>query len=1017
MKPLRLVLQAFGPYAGRQELDFADLDGQDFFLIHGPTGSGKTSLLDAISYALYGETSGGLREARDMRSHFADAALETRVMFEFQLGGRTYRAERVPEQQVPRLKGGGTKKQPYTAHLWELVEGQPVPMATEKPTAVDTKVVELMGFKADQFRQVVLLPQGRFQEFLLAGSLERQGILQVLFQTARYARITEALANEAAVLRERVRDALSESSQLLAQAGVDSPVGLEERLAGLERDVEGLQAAQAAAQRALEQANAGLQDGHRRLAQTTERDAAAQALAELRARTPVVEAERTRLELARRADRVKPFLDRLREAQDALAKARTEQDRLAAEHRQRLEERTRAEAELAAAEAREARREELRRTIVRLRELEPQLRQLEAHREEMRAALRERAEVEAATERVLQKRAELETGLADLRTRLQEAQAEAAKAEQLEYQRLLDRKQRSLREEVDRVMAEARVADERHRTADLARQESQEALDVARQRLQLVQARWDSGQAALLASQLQPGEPCPVCGSGHHPRPASAVGNVPNEFELKEAQERARNLEITCTRNTELANRKALELEGLRTRFEALREALGDKAEEGLEAIAARELEHRHGLEAAQRAQAELPPLQERMAGQAEVQARMETELAELRERHAAAQQREAAARGAVRALETHLLEDLRVPGMLSMQLERATSDLAELERLLQEARSAQSAAALQAQEAAARLELHQALLDEAEAALRERTELLDQAMTEARFWDRMGFERACLSAEEQAALEQSLGLHAEQLAGAQDRHQRALGLAGDAPAPDVDALRQEVDTALERVNQAGEALGRNRSDLATLRRLEVAFARNAEARSALEHRHGIVGRLARIARGEEGAKVSFERFVQGAILDEVLASATQRLLLMSRRRYGLRRASGTGDLRRAAGLELEVTDTHTGRARAASTLSGGEGFQASLALALGLSDVVQRHAGGIRLDTVFVDEGFGSLDQEALDLALHTLDELKQGGRLVGIISHLEEIRQRVRARLEVVPGPGGSRARFRVE
>jgi len=137
----------------------------------------------------------------------------------------------------------------------------------------------------------------------------------------------------------------------------------------------------------------------------------------------------------------------------------------------------------------------------------------------------------------------------------------------------------------------------------------------------------------------------------------------------------------------------------------------------------------------------------------------------------------------------------------------------------------------------------------------------------------------------------------------------------------------------------------------------------------------------------------------------------------MSKQRYGLRRAAGTGDLRKASGLELEVTDTHTGRGRAASTFSGGEGFQASLALALGLSDVVQRHAGGVRLDTVFVDEGFGSLDQEHLDLALSTLEDLKQGGRLVGIISHLEEIKQRIPARLEVIPGPCGSRARFRFE
>ncbi len=171
------------------------------------------------------------------------------------------------------------------------------------------------------------------------------------------------------------------------------------------------------------------------------------------------------------------------------------------------------------------------------------------------------------------------------------------------------------------------------------------------------------------------------------------------------------------------------------------------------------------------------------------------------------------------------------------------------------------------------------------------------------------------------------------------------------------------------------------------------------------------------MARGEDGPRVSFERYVQGALLDEVLVSASERLRRMSKQRYALQRATGGGDLRRAGGLELEITDAHTGRARAVSSLSGGEGFQASLALALGLSDVVQRHAGGIRLDTVFIDEGFGSLDAEALDLALRTLEELNQGGRLVGLISHLDDVKARIPARLEVTPGPGGSHARFRVD
>ena len=207
MRPLRLTLQAFGPYPGLQELDFETLGGQDFFLITGPTGAGKTSILDGISYALYGETSGGQREARDMRSHFAQPGTETRVVFDFQLGARTFRVERKPEQPALKKDGKGFKKQPdpHAANLWELRKDKWVPMATEKPSAVDPAVVDLMGFRAGQFRQVVLLPQNRFQEFMLAGSSERQTILQVLFQTQRFARATEALCAAEKTVREAHR--------------------------------------------------------------------------------------------------------------------------------------------------------------------------------------------------------------------------------------------------------------------------------------------------------------------------------------------------------------------------------------------------------------------------------------------------------------------------------------------------------------------------------------------------------------------------------------------------------------------------------------------------------------------------------------------------------------------------------------------------------------------------------------------------------------------------------------------
>ena len=225
MKPLLLTLEAFGPYAGRQELDFADLRGQDFFLIHGPTGAGKTSILDGISYALYGVTSGGLREATRPAQPLRDArnahprGLRLRP-------GRPHlpRGAARPSSRCPRPQQSGKvearfKKQAHAARLWELKGGEALPLTADKPSAVDAKVAQLMGFKASQFRQVVLLPQGRFQEFMLSGSAERQAILQTLFQTGRYARITETLAEDERMLKEAARATLIGIRQLLSQTG------------------------------------------------------------------------------------------------------------------------------------------------------------------------------------------------------------------------------------------------------------------------------------------------------------------------------------------------------------------------------------------------------------------------------------------------------------------------------------------------------------------------------------------------------------------------------------------------------------------------------------------------------------------------------------------------------------------------------------------------------------------------------------------------------------------------------
>jgi exonuclease SbcC len=930
MKPLRLSLAAFGPYAGRQELDFADLGDQSFFLIHGPTGAGKTSILDGISYALYGQTSGGQRETRDLRSHFAAVDTPTRVTFDFALGGKTYRVERKPEQQVPKVRGGGTKKQLYAAHLWELRDGAEVPLATEKPTAVDAAVADLLGFRASQFRQVVLLPQGRFQEFMLAGSAERQAILQTLFQTGRYAALAEALAEREKALRETLLAAQAEERQLLAQAGVTTARELPERLGAAALLVETRVREQKEAQVGLDRAEAVLREGKH--------------LAEALLRIRQLEQEEIRL------------------AEAAEARIRT----LAT-----------AGATLAHEEAQEPRREELRHASARLKELEPKLADLEQARKEAGEAAREARRLQASAAEDIQRRDAAGQEAERQKARLHGLQTEASQGQGREGLLLLARQRRTQREQLARTEREVQQAGTAHAAAQAELTATGRAVQEARDRLRDLQARRLAAQAAHLARTLQPGAPCPVCGSEAHPHPAEASADLPGEPELQRAQADQDRAEAALARAQQAAAARASALETARRRRQDLLDHLGEAAGLDPATLAAEETRCQEALERSRQAEADLPRTGKALTEAEEAQKLAEAQLAATTQRQAEIALLEAGALARVKVHEEALPEGLRAPGTLAAQRREAEDELIRSEASLKAAREARDSA--------------QTAAIEAEAALTSHRARLEASRTEGRK----------VAAEFAAALAAAGGEPPPD----------------GRPVPDLPTLQIARDSAQARFSQAGEALGRAQSEQTALRRLEASLAELEARQGAEERRHRAAANLARVARGEDGARVSFERYVQGALLDEVLVSASERLRRMSKQRYALRRATAGGDLRRAGGLELEITDAHTGRARAVSSLSGGEGFQASLALALGLSDVVQRHAGGIRLDTVFIDEGFGSLDAEALDLALRTLEELNQGGRLVGLISHLDDVKARIPARLEVTPGPGGSHARFRVD
>lgn len=1031
MKPLKLTLQAFGPFAGCEVVDFTLLPPGCLFLIAGPTGAGKTSILDGITYALYGDTSGGERSAREMRSHHADASVQTEVEFEFALGERRYRVRRVPEQERAARRGDGMAKVLAKAELYRLeADGETWAPLAHKTTEVTTLVEELLGFKAEQFRQVVLLPQGQFRKLLAASSAEREKILETLFGTATYKRLQDALKAEAAALRERGEQAALQRRTLLEQAGADTVEALVARRDALQAELATLADAERQARAEDAAARAALQQGQAVEAMFAEAAAASAALDALEAGKAALDAQRLRLEQARRALQVVAADNALLAARRSAAEVRAREARVASEAAEAARRLSEAEAALQAEAARAPEREAAQREMLRLEALaEAVTRLAQAEAEATRcetarlAADQALATASAQQQTIATRRAALAARIEALLPQAADVDARALRLQQAEQ-----------RAHALAALAAARTQlAQREATESAARQaceRAQGAANEARAAFAALDTRWRRAQAAILARHLDAGAPCPVCGSAEHPAPARHEGELPSEQALQDAADLARAAEAALDGARQALN--AAELARVKAAAEVDTRA-GVLQTADTPAVAADEpAELRRQLDVARAAVAELAPLREQVLALDAELARAAAACEQARAQSVEAASAARSAQHVAAERRAGVPDALRTPAALQAALAGAQATRARLDRALQQAHSAHGEAASRA----AGLRAQHATLGEAVQAAAARVEeagaQLADALRAAGFWpaglDLAGgsaaealaraeaaWRAALIPAERIVALEATLRDADHRHAAARERAARAAHAVAGLTRPDLAALETRAGAARAAVEAVLARLAHARSALATLAETLARLDDVARQSGAIEAEYRVVGHLADIANGANGRNLTFQRYVLAALLDDVLRAASLRLAAMSRGRYQLQRREDLADARRAGGLDLEVFDEYTGRSRAASTLSGGEGFMASLSLALGLSDVVQAYAGGVQLDTLFIDEGFGSLDPESLDMAMKALIDLQQRGRMVGVISHVEEMKQQIDVAIEVVQGVRGSKVRVR--
>ena len=893
MRPVKLTLSAFGPYAGETVLNLDRLGRQGLYLITGDTGAGKTTIFDAIAYALYGEASGESRKSDMLRSKYADEATPTEVTLEFLCDGKSYTVTRSPAWERPKKQGRGKVKLAVSAEL-RYPDGRIETGATKVTKAVR----DVLGLDREQFAQVAMLAQGGFMKFLHAKTEARTEIFREIFKTGCYEALQERLKQEDKALEQRLGEIRGSVRQYLGGARAEE----------------------------MEPFRAGPLT-------PDDIDEALRVLQELIGRDKAEEAavEQEKQEVEKKLDAVKLELERAKRLQDT---------------RKRLEE-TKAQSAALAAEL--ERREEALRAEA---ERQPEYDRLGGEAAALETRLPEYAKREA-----------LKAELSKLSRALERSQAEAdsdeaARAEQSaqlgacreERTALEDAPARLERLKAARKDADARKSDldafqngvTAYRKLELEFADAQSAYLKARDTARKLKAAYDGQhqafldeQAGILAEGLKDGEACPVCGSTEHPCPAAKSEDAPTEAELKRSKAKADAAESAVTTASTYAG-------SLKGQAESSRNTLGERGaalfpdcatladmEAGL-SVALREAETE-----AKRIQAEARDVQRLVK-------RREALDADIIKREAALQ-----------TLETRIGERERQTAADRSRSDGLSVQLRDMDAALQYDSEAAARARIEA-------------LEQSREAMREALERARKAVTD-------GQNEANRLRGSAAELEGQLS--AEEM-------------------PDREALDAEFSTlsgragAVEkRLKELSTRVSVNRDMLGKIR------ARGGELRE-LEERWQWVHALSSTANGNRGRGVKLETYVLMTCFDRILHRANLHLRIMSNEQYELRRR----DVAEAKhGLELDVVDHYNGTERDVSTLSGGESFQASLALALGLSDEIQSSSGGVRLDTMFVDEGFGSLDPDALQQAIRALLGLAEYDRLIGIISHIDALKEQI--------------------
>ncbi len=1027
MKPLKLTVQGFGPFADRHEIDFGRVSAAPLFGFYGTTGSGKTSVLDAICFALFGESSGGERDRETLRSDYASPEQDSFVSLVFSVGPKSYFIHRIPEYEKKKLRGEGTTQQKHEAWLFDvsgidpqdidLVNNPGALLAERKVKNVQEKVSGILGYNASQFRQVVMLPQGKFRDFLTANSKSRSEILRQLFDMSLYERLEDSLKQRGKFLKDELSTVSSERDGVLLASGLETIEDVRKQRETMAGELTGLKTSIEAQDKVIVQAVQGLEKARKLNELFTKLEQARAAQKRLDLQQDQIRQDEARVARCKKAMVMGAAAEKLFHAR--AEKLTSEQKLLEMQNQRKTKahEFQKLDEAFQQSMARQAQRDGYEATVLQAGQFMEVLAAQLPLQQELAAALREKQDREKQT-------AKLEAQLEGAEKQLKQA-AEAS--QQLKTDQM---QQVSLENAVLLLKAQLgqydKWQDKQGQFAtvsgrlDQAKQDWEVAQKTFREtdeRFRVLEQHFHASQAAILAQGLEQGLPCPVCGGADHPAPArldstqeglgeAAFKQARGQWEAasKNQYQAANDLKQLETRFAELGKECAA-LEG------ELQSFMGGKADIGsLKQKLSDEMQLLQGLEKSitqgMRLAGEYGALEKQQQELAERLARFRQLLEEVSGSYI---RKQAQANAALQGIPEELQQQETLEKYFKDAKEKRDQSVADHERVTAARQQGSiGLGSLQEQEKSL-LASHEVRIAAFGCADQEFTAqlALQGFATEQDYLD------ALLQAEILQELEDRITSYGQQKKVVEEQLERYNALIAGQEMPAITSLEKVAAQEQEARNGLQKLFTGLEGDCDRLKQTEKHYQEKTAAFEKLDQQYRRAQTLSDIANGagDNQRKIRLVDWLLSSYFDDVLAQANLRFTKMTNQQFRLHRKLEKGKGRGVSGLDIEVYDDWSGKSRPSVSLSGGESFLAALALALGLADVVQQESGGVVLEAIFIDEGFGHLDEEALDQALNILTDLSGKNRTVGIISHVEEVKRRVPAGFDIIPSPSGSR------